>query len=46
MKNTMMTMAETLNNMFMNFMGFILCNLDKFILSFIAVVGIYSFCTR
>jgi hypothetical protein len=46
MKNTMMTLAETINNALFTFAGFVLCYLDKIILSIVALIGIYSFCTR
>lgn len=46
MKNTMMKLAEMIDNALFAFTGFVLFNFDKIILSFIAVVGIYSFCTR
>jgi hypothetical protein len=50
MKNTMMTLVEMIDNALFNLLahvgGFVLLNFDKIILSFIAVIGIYSFCTR
>jgi hypothetical protein len=46
MKNTMMTLVEMIDNALLTFGGFVLCYLDKIILSIVALIGIYSFCTR
>ena len=50
MKNTMMTLAETINTALFNLLahvgGFVLLNFDKIILSIVALIGIYAFCTQ
>jgi hypothetical protein len=50
MKNTMMTLVEMIDTAIFNLLahigGFVLLNFDKIILSIVALIGIYSFCTR
>jgi hypothetical protein len=46
MKNTMMTLVEMIDNALFAFTGFVLLNFDKIILSIVALIGIYSFCTQ
>lgn len=46
MNNTMMTLTETIANALFAFTGFVLEHLPTIILSIVALITIYSFCTR
>ena len=46
MNNTMMTLTETIANAIFSFTCFVLEHLETIILSTVALIGIYSFCTR